>query len=257
MKKNYSEYFLPNINQARQRLQNRLIKRAVFNSNKKLRNIGENYTFYVRTYGCQSNVRDTETIVGILCSLGFKPSASLEKADLVILNTCAVRENAEKKVFGEIGSLKRLKKTNPKFHFGICGCMPQEETVTKKITDKIKHVDFVFGTHNIHELPKILEAVLINQQRVIQVFSEPGSVIEGMPIDRTSKIKAYVNIMYGCNQFCSYCIVPYTRGQLRSRKKEDILHEVNNLIKKGYQEITLLGQNVNSYGVDLYDVYRF
>jgi tRNA-2-methylthio-N6-dimethylallyladenosine synthase len=257
MKKNYSQYFLPNIAQARQRLQNKLIKHTIFDQSKNNKKIGQNYTFFVRTYGCQSNIRDTETIIGILHTLGFKPSSSLEKADLIILNTCAIRENAEKKVFGEIGFLKKLKKLNHKFHFGICGCMAQEEIVVNKIIKQIPHVDFIFGTHNIHMLPKILEQVLVHKQRVIQVFLKANEIIEGIPTYRTSKIKAYVNIMYGCDHFCSYCIVPYTRGQLRSRNKENILREIKYLIEQGYQEITLLGQNVNSYGVDLYDEYRF
>jgi tRNA-2-methylthio-N6-dimethylallyladenosine synthase len=257
MKKDYSKYFLPNIVQARQRQENKTMARVVFAKIKSVAKIGKDYTFFVKTYGCQSNLRDTEMLVGILHELGFKPSQTLASADLIILNTCAVRANAEEKVFGEIGFLKKIKETNPKFHLGICGCMPQEETVVNKIIKKIPHVDFVFGTHNIHMLPEILEQVLVHHQRVIQVFSKTAAVIEGMPSYRTSKIKAYVNIMSGCDHFCSYCIVPYTRGQLRSRTKENILMEINDLIQQGYQEVTLLGQNVNSYGIDLYDKYRF
>lgn len=258
MKKDYHKYFLPSINQARERSQAKMIKHVIFNLDDNVKNIGNGLTFFIKTYGCQSNIRDTETINGILKTLGFKPSELLEDADLVILNTCAVRENAEKKVFGEIGFLKKLKQNNPKFRFGICGCMPQEESVVNRIIKQTTHVDFVFGTHNIHMLPEILQQVLTKKQRVIQVFSKTTSVIENMPTMRTSPIKSFVNIMYGCDHFCSYCIVPYTRGQLRSRSKEDILQEVNELIEQGYQEITLLGQNVNSYGIDLYDSqYRF
>jgi tRNA-2-methylthio-N6-dimethylallyladenosine synthase len=257
MKKDYSQYFLPNSEQARLRTTTKLIKRTLFALPKNIRKIGNSYTFFIKTYGCQSNIRDSETISGLLKSLGFKPALVIEKADLIILNTCAVRENAEKKVFGEIGFLKKIKKTNPNFHFGICGCMSQEETVVNKIIKQMPQVDFIFGTHNIYQLPEILQEVYIHNKRVIQVFSNTGDVIEGLPTYRTNKFKAYVNIMYGCDHFCSYCIVPYTRGQLRSRTKEDILLEVKTLIKNGYQEITLLGQNVNSYGLDLYDTYRF
>jgi tRNA-2-methylthio-N6-dimethylallyladenosine synthase len=257
MKKDYSKYFLPNIVQARKRQQKSIVKRSAFNIPKVYQSLGKNRTFFVKTYGCQSNIRDTETINGILINLGFTPSSSLEKADLVILNTCAVRENAEKKVFGEIGFLKKMKINNPHFLFGVCGCMPQEETVVNRIVSKIKHLDFVFGTHNIHMLPEILDQVINHHKKVIQVFSKEGDVIEDLPVNRTSNIKAFVNIMQGCDKFCTYCIVPYTRGQIRSRTKEDIIKEVNDLIAKGYKEVTLLGQNVNSYGVDLYDDYRF
>jgi tRNA-2-methylthio-N6-dimethylallyladenosine synthase len=256
-KKDYSKYFLPNLVQARRRLKNVVTNRHSFNLAKKYCELGNGKKFFIRTYGCQSNVRDSEDITGLLQAMNFKPADDIEQADIVILNTCAVRENAEKKVFGEIGFLKRLKNKNPKFLFGICGCMPQEEAVVEKIADSIEHVNFVFGTHNIHMLPDILNQVINHQQRVIQVYSKEGEVIEGLPNARNSQVKAFVNIMYGCDKFCTYCIVPYTRGKIRSRSKEDILNEINRLIKQGYQEITLLGQNVNSYGNDFGIEYHF
>jgi tRNA-2-methylthio-N6-dimethylallyladenosine synthase len=255
MEKNYTKYFLPNIKQGRNRLNESSIRRDVFNTSNKLRTIGKDRTFFIKTYGCQSNSRDTEDISGILMFLGFSASTTLEKSDLVILNTCAVRENAEEKVFGKIGFLKNSKKSNKKFLFGICGCMAQEESTVNKIINNIKHVDFIFGTHNIHMLPEILDQVINHKQKVIHVLSKEGDIIEGLPTERTSKIKAYVNIMYGCDKFCSYCIVPYTRGKIRSRSKKDILDEVKSLKELGYQEVTLLGQNVNSYGVDTKNNY--
>jgi tRNA-2-methylthio-N6-dimethylallyladenosine synthase len=256
MKKNYQKYFLPNISMARKRLQKSLTKRHVFNFPKSYRILGQNRSFFIKTYGCQSNIYDSENIKGILISLGFKPASSITNADLIILNTCAIRENAEKKVFGEVGFLKKMKTTNPQLLFGICGCMPQEEKTIDKIV-KINHVDFVFGTHNIYMLPEILDQVINHHQKVIQVFSKEGDVIEGLPISRNSQIKAFVNVMYGCDKFCTYCIVPYTRGRMRSRSKEDIISEINNLITQGYKEVTLIGQNVNSYGIDLSKKYRF
>jgi tRNA-2-methylthio-N6-dimethylallyladenosine synthase len=219
--------------------------------------IGNNKTFYIKTYGCQSNVRDSEDIKGILLSLGFNENPNILDADLVILNTCAIRENAEKKVFGEIGYLKAIKIKNENFKFGICGCMAQEENVVKKIINNIEHVDFVFGTHNIASLANILAEVYKTNKQIIDIKPYSEEITEQLPTKHTSNIKAFVNITYGCNKFCTYCIVPYTRGQLRSRKKEDIINEINNLIKQGYKEVTLLGQNVNDYGIDLYDDYGF
>jgi tRNA-2-methylthio-N6-dimethylallyladenosine synthase len=220
--------------------------------------IGHGLKYYVKTYGCQSNVRDTEEISGILEVLGFKPAGDLLTADLVILNTCAVRENAEKKVFGEIGYLKHIKLKNPKFLFGVCGCMIQEPEVVNKIINDIEHVDFAFGTHNIHMLPEILKQVITSNQQVIHVFKDNAGIVEDIPTTRTSSVKAFINIMYGCNNFCSYCIVPFTRGRTRSRNKLAILGEIKDLMKHGYKEITLLGQNVNDFGIDQPNLeYRF
>jgi len=220
-------------------------------------NYGKDKKYHIRTYGCQSNVRDTETMMGMCDLMGYTWVDEPKEADLVILNTCAIRENAEKKVFGEIGFLQQIRKYNPNFVFGVAGCMSQEEHVVKKILDKNQHIDFIIGTHNIHRLPQVLEQVAFDNQMVVEVWSQEGNVVENLPVNRNSKIKAWVNIMYGCDKFCTYCIVPYTRGKIRSRSKQDIIQEINDLIKQGYQEITLLGQNVNSYGIDFKEDYNF
>jgi tRNA-2-methylthio-N6-dimethylallyladenosine synthase len=257
MEKDYSKYFIPSITRSRKRTKNSATRHDFFSIDKSFLSLGKNRSFYIKTYGCQSNLRDSEDIVGILKKLNFKLATSIENADLIILNTCAVRENAEKKVFGKIGQFKMWKKTKPNSIFTVCGCMAQEEEVVNKIAKQLKQVDLVFGTHNIHMLPEMLNEVINQKQRVIYVQSKEGDVIEGLPIDRSSKIKAFVNIMFGCDKFCTYCIVPYTRGQIRSRSKDDVLKEVNQLIKDGYKEVTLLGQNVNSYGIDFDHDYHF
>jgi tRNA-2-methylthio-N6-dimethylallyladenosine synthase len=247
---------LPNIELARKRKEKSKIIHNFFNLEPKYKIIGLNKYFYVRTYGCQSNIRDSENIKGILSNMGYKEATNANDANIVILNTCAIRENAEEKVFGEVGFLKSLSKKKD-FMFGICGCMAQEESVIKKIINKIHHVSFVFGTHNIYDLPCIIYEYSKTRKQIIKVYSKEGDIIENLPSVRTSNVKAFVNIMYGCDKFCSYCIVPYTRGKLRSRNKEDILKEINDLINKDYKEITLLGQNVNSYGLDKKDGYLF
>ena len=206
--------------------------------------------YFIKTYGCQMNVHDSEEIKKILENLGYTEIADYEQADLIILNTCAIRENAHDKVFGFLGRCKHLKKTNKDLIIGLCGCMAQEENVVKEIREKHKYIDIVFGTHNMNELPDMLMNFYGKQS--INVYSKEGDVIEfGNLYKRDSKITAWVNIMYGCDKFCTYCIVPYTRGKQRSRKSEDILKEVKELKELGYKEITLLGQNVNAYGKDL------
>ena len=206
--------------------------------------------YFIKTYGCQMNVHDSEEIKKILENLGYTEIEDYEQADLIILNTCAIRENAHDKVFGFLGRCKHLKKTNKDLIIGLCGCMAQEENVVKEIREKHKYIDIVFGTHNMNELPDILMNFYGKQS--INVYSKEGDVIEfGNLYKRDSKITAWVNIMYGCDKFCTYCIVPYTRGKQRSRKSEDILKEVEELKEQGYKEITLLGQNVNAYGKDL------
>ena len=206
--------------------------------------------YFIKTYGCQMNVHDSEEIKKILENLGYTEIEDYEQADLIILNTCAIRENAHDKVFGFLGRCKHLKKTNKDLILGICGCMAQEENVVKEIREKHKYIDIVFGTHNMNELPDMLMNFYGKQS--INVYSKEGDVIEfGNLYKRDSKITAWVNIMYGCDKFCTYCIVPYTRGKQRSRKSEDILKEVKELKEQGYKEITLLGQNVNAYGKDL------
>ena len=206
--------------------------------------------YFIKTYGCQMNVHDSEEIKKILENLGYTEIEDYEQADLIILNTCAIRENAHDKVFGFLGRCKHLKKTNKYLILGLCGCMAQEENVVKEIREKHKYIDIVFGTHNMNELPDMLMNFYGKQS--INVYSKEGDVIEfGNLYKRDSKITAWVNIMYGCDKFCTYCIVPYTRGKQRSRKSEDILKEVKELKEQGYKEITLLGQNVNAYGKDL------
>jgi len=211
--------------------------------------------YFIRTYGCQMNVHDSEEIVASVENLGFERVEVMEQADLVILNTCAIRENVHDKVFGYLGRLKHLKRENPDLLIAIGGCMPQQEHVVSEILHKHPYVDIVFGTHNIHDLPKmILEH---HQKQNIEVYSMEGDVYENVLYHRDSSITAWVNIMYGCDKFCTYCIVPYTRGKQRSRKLLDILAEVQSLKNQGYQEITLLGQNVNAYGKDLSEEASF
>ena len=183
--------------------------------------------------------------------MGYTHTDEIKQADVVLLNTCAIRENAEEKVFGKIGYLKNIKKTRPNLIFGVCGCMAQEEVVVNKILEKFPQVDLIFGTHNIHRLPVLLKQAMLEKELVLEVWSKEGDVIENLPSHRANNYKAWVNIMYGCNKFCTYCIVPYTRGKERSRELDEIIKEVEELKNSGYKEITLLGQNVNSYGKDL------
>ncbi|MBR1417222.1 MAG: tRNA (N6-isopentenyl adenosine(37)-C2)-methylthiotransferase MiaB [Bacilli bacterium] len=215
----------------------------------------KNKNYFLKTYGCQMNVHDSEELSAHLENLGANKTEIIENADIVILNTCAIRENAHDKVFGYLGRCKHLKKDNPNLIVCLCGCMAQEESVVNEIKERHPYVDIVFGTHNIHELPKLITNISDKQE--IEVYSIEGNVYENVPYKRDSSICAWVNIMYGCDKFCTYCIVPYTRGKQRSRKHIDILNEVNDLIRNGYKEITLLGQNVNAYGKDLDENYNF
>ncbi len=258
MSKDYEKYFIkPSIRDARKR-KSQATPVIDFNKHFNIKGFGKGKTYKIETYGCQANEADTEKIKGILEVLEFTESDTLENADIILLNTCAVRENAENRVFGELGRLKQYKKNNPDLILGVCGCMPQEEKVVERILKSFHYVDLVFGTHNIYKLPEYLETVVLSKERVIEVFSEEGSIVENLPRIRENTRKAWVNIMYGCDEFCTYCIVPYTRGKERSRNKDDIINEVNDLIDQGYKEITLLGQNVNSYGRDFLDVnYKF
>ncbi len=219
-------------------------------------NLGAGKKFLIRTYGCQMNVHDSENMSGLLLGMGFEETTETEDANVILLNTCAIRENAENKVFGEIGHLKALKKDNPDLILGVCGCMSQEESVVGKIMEKHQHIDLIFGTHNIHRLPHLLRDAIFGKEMVIEVWSKEGDIVENMPRSRKNKTQAWVNIMYGCDKFCTYCIVPYTRGKERSRLPEDIIAEVRDLARQGYKEITLLGQNVNAYGKDLPGSYR-
>lgn len=245
---------LPNYKDARRR-EDKSYKRVEFNFDNRIKDKYKGKTFYLKTYGCQMNEHDSENIEALLTGLGFSKVDDYEKADLVLLNTCSIRENAHNKAFGMLGRLKHLKAQKKDLIVGLCGCMAQEASVVEEIINKYKWVNFVFGTHNMYQLPNIIDkAIALNKQQ-IEVFSKEGDLVEGLPVIRTNNYKAYVNIIYGCNKFCTYCIVPYTRGRERSRAKEDILSEVDELIKDGYKEITLLGQNVNAYGKDLYEDY--
>lgn len=216
-----------------------------------LKKLGLNKKYYVKTYGCQMNEHDSENIKAILEDMSFTETDDMESADLILLNTCAIRENAHNKVFGMVGRIKNLKEKNPNLIAGICGCMAQEEVVVNEILEKYNFLDIVFGTHNIHNLPNILYTAINKKDLEVEVLSIEGEVIENIPVKRDSKYKAWVNIMYGCDKFCTYCIVPYTRGKQRSREPKYIIDEVKELVEKGYQEVTLLGQNVNAYGKDL------
>ena len=245
---------LPNYKDARRR-ENKSYKRVEFNFDNKIKDKYKGKTFYLKTYGCQMNEHDSENIEALLTRLGFSKVDDYENADLVLLNTCSIRENAHNKAFGMLGRLKHLKAQKKDLIVGLCGCMAQEASVVEEIINKYKWVNFVFGTHNMYQLPNIIDRAINENKQQIEVFSKEGDLVEGLPVIRTNNYKAYVNIIYGCNKFCTYCIVPYTRGRERSRAREDILKEVDELIKDGYKEITLLGQNVNAYGKDLYDDY--
>ena len=212
--------------------------------------------YFLRTYGCQMNVHDSEEIAARLESLGFTSTDSIETADVVVLNTCAIRENAHDKLYGFLGRCKHEKeKNNNDLIIAICGCMAQEENVVNEIMTKHPYVDLVFGTHNIHELQNLL--LSRKEKQDIEVYSCEGEVYENIDYKRDSNIKAWVNIQYGCDKFCTYCILPYTRGKQRSRRSWVIIKEVEDLVKKGYQEVTLLGQNVNAYGKELKDELSF
>ena len=245
---------LPNYKDARRR-EDKDYKRVDFKFDSKIKDKYKGKTFYLKTYGCQMNEHDSENIEALLTGLGFKKVDNYEDADLVLLNTCSIRENAHNKAFGMLGRLKHLKAQKKDLIVGLCGCMAQEASVVEEIIKKYPWVNFVFGTHNMYQLPNIIDRAIEENKQQIEVFSKEGDLVEGLPVIRTNNYKAYVNIIYGCNKFCTYCIVPYTRGRERSRAKEDILKEVDELIKDGYKEITLLGQNVNAYGKDLYDDY--
>ena len=206
---------------------------------------------YVETYGCQQNEADSEKLRGFLMQSGYVITNTAEGADVVVLNTCAIREHAEQRVFGNLGALTHTKKAHPRQKIFLCGCMAGEEKVSQRIKKSFPHVDGVFSTHHLWQFPEILWNVLDLQKRQFYVTDEPGSIAEGIPQVRESSLKTWVSIMYGCNNYCTYCIVPYVRGRERSRQPEEILAECRELVKNGAKEITLLGQNVNSYGKDL------
>ena len=241
---------MPSLKEARIRTRNET-KIDLYEISEDLKKIGLGKTYFVKTYGCQMNEHDSENIKAMLEEMSFKENKYMEKADLVILNTCAIRENAHNKAFGMLGRLKHLKEERQDMIVGLCGCMAQEESVIKEIQEKYKWVDIVFGTHNLDRLPEILKNSFENNKTEIEVYSIEGNIVENIPVKRENPYKAWVNIMYGCDKFCTYCIVPYTRGKQRSRKPQFIIDEVKQLIQEGFKEVTLLGQNVNAYEKDL------
>ena len=212
---------------------------------------GRSVRAFVDTYGCQQNVADSQRIMGMLREMGCELTDNEKEADIIVINTCAIRENAEKKVFGVIGQLVHLKEKNPDLVIALCGCMAQQEIVASRVKKSYRHVDLVFGPQALWKFPELLHSVYNERRRVFSIEDEHGSIAEGLPVVRESGVKAWVSIMYGCNNFCSYCIVPYVRGRERSREAANIIAECRELIESGIKEITLLGQNVNSYGKDL------
>ena len=212
---------------------------------------------FVDTYGCQQNEADSERIRGYLEQMGFGFTGDEERARIIVINTCAIREHAEQRVFGNVGALVHVKRRHPDTLICLCGCMAQQPHVAKKLRESYRHVDLVFGPHALWKFPEMVHGLLTRRGRTFSVEDEAGSIAEGIPVVRQDNIKAWVSIMYGCNNFCSYCIVPYVRGRERSRQRSDILAEVRRLVEEGYKDITLLGQNVNSYGRDLAEPVDF
>ncbi|MDP5273523.1 tRNA (N6-isopentenyl adenosine(37)-C2)-methylthiotransferase MiaB [Chengkuizengella axinellae] len=255
--KDFSIYFNPpSLNDAKKRGKEDVKVHYNFSIPEEMTSFGAGKKYMIRTYGCQMNEHDSETMKGMLEQMGYESTDEASDADIILLNTCAIRENAEEKVFGQLGSLKHLKKENPSLILGVCGCMSQEENVINRILQKHNFVDLIFGTHNIHRLPHLIKDCYFNKEMVVEVWSKEGDIIENLPKKREG-MRAWVNIMYGCDKFCTYCIVPYTRGKERSRRPEDVIAEVRDLARQGFKEITLLGQNVNAYGKDLEDInYR-
>ncbi len=221
-------------------------KQMEYSNQIKKENQGKNLKYHILTMGCQLNENDSEKISGMLEEMGYSLTQELKEADLVVFNTCCVRENAEDKLFGKIGEIKKNKEKKDVI-LAIGGCMMQEKHIIEKLHQSYPFVDILFGTHTLHKLPENIYQAIQSHKKVEDILNIDGEIYEGLPIKRTSNIKASVTIMYGCNNFCSYCIVPYVRGRERSRKKEDIVKEIEQLAKEGYKEVTLLGQNVNSY----------
>jgi tRNA-2-methylthio-N6-dimethylallyladenosine synthase len=246
---------MPSLKEAKLR-RNLDVETIHYKLNDKYQNLGKGKKYYIYTYGCQGNEADSEVMAGILEGIGYVEAIDPLDADLVLLNTCAIRENAEQRIWGVLGQLKGRKRDNPDLLVGICGCMPQEESATNKIINSYD-VDIIFSTHNRDHLPELIYDAYMTKAKVVEVLSNEGNILEDAPKHRKSKHKAWVSIMYGCDEFCTYCIVPYTRGRERSRSKDDIIKEVKELVQEGYKEVTLLGQNVNAYGKDKYDDYSF
>ncbi len=213
--------------------------------------LGRSPAAFVDTYGCQQNESDSEKLRGMLLEMGYRFTDKEEDADVIVINTCAVREHAELRVYGNIGALVHTKRKNPEQIIAVCGCMVQQPQAAEKIRRSFRHVDLVFGPHALWRFPEFLENLLMERGRIFAVEEEEGSIAEGLPVSRSGGVKAWLSVMYGCNNFCSYCIVPHVRGRERSRSPQVILDEARQLISEGYKDITLLGQNVNSYGKDL------
>ena len=210
----------------------------------KAKEIGRDLTFCVTTFGCQMNARDSEKLVGVLELIGYKEEPDEEKADFVIYNTCTVRENANLRVYGRLGQLGAKKKKNPNMFIGLCGCMMQEPTVVEKIKKSYRFVDLIFGTHNIYKFAELIVTRFESERMVIDIWKDTDKIVEDLPSERKFSFKSGVNIMFGCNNFCSYCIVPYVRGRERSRNPKDIIREIEGLVADGVVEVMLLGQNV-------------
>lgn len=225
------------------------------NINKLIKN--KDLKYHITTYGCQMNVHDSEKLAGMLAAIGYTQAPTQEDADLILFNTCCVRENAEQRVYGNVGSLYARKQENPDLIIGVCGCMMQQEDVASYIAHKFPFVDLIFGTHNLHHFPKLLLEAIGSKETTMEILYEKGQIVEDVPIKRNPGVSAWTTIMYGCNNFCSYCIVPYVRGRERSREPHDILDEITSLSQSGYKEVTLLGQNVNSYGTGNMDSCSF
>ena len=213
--------------------------------------MNETIKYYIETWGCQMNEEDSEKLSGMLIPVGYKKTLDKGSADIIIFNTCCVRENAEQKVDGNIGALKTMKKENPKLVIAVIGCMMQQDGMAKHIITKFPFVDIIIGTHNAYKFPEYLKRIQSGESSIVEIWDKEESIIEGIPIERENTLKGFVTIMYGCNNFCTYCIVPYVRGRERSRNPEDIINEITAMVGQGYKEITLLGQNVNSYGKGL------
>ncbi len=222
-----------------------------------VRKKGEKPLAFIRTYGCQQNVADSEKIKGMLAQSGFDFTDSPDNADFILFNTCAVREHAEDRVFGNVGALKNLKRKNPRLMIALCGCMMEQEHIANRIYKSFPFVNLVFGTHSLHHFPELFYNALVNGKRVFERGNDDNKVYEGMPVKRDGTFKGWLPIMYGCNNFCTYCIVPYVRGRERSRDKNIILSEARDMISSGFKDITLLGQNVNSYGKNLENGVNF
>jgi len=233
------------------------IKKARTYVEKVVSEIGRPLTFCVTTFGCQMNARDSEKLVGILEQIGYVEEADEEKADFVIFNTCTVRENANMRVYGRLGQLKKNKKLNPHMMIGLCGCMMQEPEVVEKLKKQYRYVDLVFGTHNIYKFAELIVTRFESERMVIDIWKDTDKIVEDLPNERKFTFKSGVNIMFGCNNFCSYCIVPYVRGRERSRNPKDIIREIERFVADGVVEVMLLGQNVNSYGKTLDEPMTF